>query len=53
MVRYNGNIFKAAYWAGSAPGENPTDGWRLQEEIYTGGSSSESKVIGYLPTWRK
>lgn len=34
MVMYKGNVFRAAYWAGNAPGEDPNDGWRLHEEIY-------------------
>lgn len=29
FVKYDGNIFKAAFWAGSAPGVNANDGWRL------------------------
>ena len=32
MVKYKGNIFRAAYWAGKEPGVDP--GWSLYDELY-------------------
>lgn len=57
MVKYEGNIFKANFWA-SKPGEGDANenGWRLYDELYDVTSSSATepaKVIGYIPTWRK
>jgi GH18 family chitinase len=59
MVKYEGNIFKAKFWAGLAPGEldsNGESGWELYDELYdltSGAPTTEAKIIGYLPTWRK
>jgi GH18 family chitinase len=53
MVRYQNNIFQAAYWAGKAPGVDP--GWSLYDELYDLTSptpATTAKIIGYLPTWR-
>src|SRR6516165_3399157 len=54
MVRYRNNIFRAAYWAGQAPGSDP--GWSLYDELYDLTSQPQvgpARIIGYLPTWRK
>jgi GH18 family chitinase len=57
MVKYEGNVFIAAFWA-SKPGEGePSEnGWRLHDELYDVTSSpatEPAKIIGYIPTWRK
>ncbi|MUG93884.1 hypothetical protein F7734_16310 [Scytonema sp. UIC 10036] len=57
MVKYEGNVFIAAFWA-SKPGEGePSEnGWRLHDELYdvTSRPAAEpAKIIGYIPTWRK
>ena len=57
MVKYKGNIFKAAFWA-SEPGEgDPNDnGWRFHDEMYDltdSGESGKNRIIAYIPTWRK
>jgi hypothetical protein len=33
MVKYQGNIFIANFWAGSEPGRDPSDGWALYDEL--------------------
>jgi GH18 family chitinase len=65
MVKYQGNIFVADWWSGSAPGENPKrlvgdkiegDGWAFYDELYdqTPHTPTEQvKIIAYIPTWRK
>lgn len=57
MVKYEGNVFIAAFWA-SKPGEGEANenGWRLHDELYDVTSSpaaEPAKIIGYIPTWRK
>ncbi|MBE9001867.1 glycoside hydrolase family 18 protein [Nostoc sp. LEGE 12447] len=57
IVKYQGNIFIADFWA-SKPGEGDpnTNGWRLYDELYDRTSSpatEPAKIIGYIPTWRK
>jgi GH18 family chitinase len=57
MVKYEGNVFIAAFWA-DKPGEGEPDrnGWRLHDELYDVTSSpatEPAKIIGYIPTWRK
>lgn len=57
MVRYDGNIFVADFWAQAEPGKKPkpAEGWALYDELYdvTSHSPTEnSKIIAYLPTWR-
>lgn len=57
MVKYEGNVFIANFWA-SKPGEgDPNEnGWRLHDELYDVTSSPATKparIIGYIPTWRK
>ena len=57
MVKYQGNIFHADFWA-SEPGKGDPDhnGWRLYDELYDvtpHTPTTEAKIIGYLPTWRK
>lgn len=57
MVKYQGNVFIANFWA-SKPGEgDPNEnGWRLYDELYDVTSSpatAPAKIIGYIPTWRK
>ncbi|MBD2255508.1 glycosyl hydrolase family 18 protein [Nostoc parmelioides] len=54
MVKYQGNIFRASYWAGKEPGVDP--GWTLYDELYnetTTNQTEQAKVIAYIPTWRK
>ncbi|MBD2527664.1 glycosyl hydrolase family 18 protein [Nostoc sp. FACHB-133] len=53
MVKYEGNIFKASYWAGAAPGQDP--GWAIYDEMYdlTSTGNGQAKIIAYIPTWRK
>lgn len=56
MVKYQGNIFKAAFWA-SEPGKGDPDknGWRLYDELYditTTQKTDVAKIIAYIPTWR-
>ena len=58
MVRYQGNIFVADFWAQVEPGKKPKpeEGWALYDELYdvTSSSSTEpAKIIAYIPTWRK
>jgi GH18 family chitinase len=55
-VKYQGNIFEAAFWA-SEPGKgDPSEnGWRLYDELYDLTSSRKTErvnIIGYIPTWR-
>ncbi len=57
MVKYQGNVFKAAFWA-SKPGEGDpnNNGWRLYDELYditTSSKTEAAKIIAYIPTWRK
>jgi GH18 family chitinase len=57
MVKYQGNIFHADFWA-SEPGKGDADhnGWRLYDELYDvtpHRPTSQARIIGYLPTWRK
>ncbi|WP_250126677.1 glycosyl hydrolase family 18 protein [Chroococcidiopsis sp. CCMEE 29] len=57
MVKYEGNVFIANFWA-SKPGEgDPNEnGWRLHDELYDVTSSpadAPTRIIGYIPTWRK
>ncbi|MBW4491244.1 MAG: phosphatidylinositol-specific phospholipase C domain-containing protein [Trichocoleus desertorum ATA4-8-CV12] len=57
MVKYEGNVFIANFWA-SKPGEgDPNEnGWRLYDELYDVTSSpatTPARIIGYIPTWRK
>ncbi|MEQ9233660.1 glycosyl hydrolase family 18 protein [Coleofasciculus sp. E2-BRE-01] len=57
MVKYQGNIFQAAFWA-SKPGEGDPNknGWRLYDELYdvtTSNTTEQINIIGYIPTWRK
>jgi GH18 family chitinase len=53
MVKYQGNVFKASYWAGVAPGADP--GWAIYDEMYdlTSTGTGQAKIIAYIPTWRK
>ncbi len=56
MVKYQGNVFIADFWA-SKPGEGDPNqnGWRLYDELYdvTSNPTTEpAKIIGYIPTWR-
>jgi GH18 family chitinase len=56
MVKYEGNVFIANFWA-SKPGEgDPNEnGWRLHDELYDVTSSpaaEPARIIGYIPTWR-
>lgn len=57
MVKYEGNIFIANFWA-SKPGEGDANenGWRLYDELYDVTSSpagGTARIIGYIPVWRK
>jgi GH18 family chitinase len=57
MVKYQGNIFIANFWA-SKPGEGDANenGWRLHDELYdvtSNPATAPAKIIGYIPTWRK
>ena len=57
VVKYKGNIFRAAFWA-SEPGEGDANknGWRFFDELYDQTPhtvTSQAKVIAYIPTWRK
>ena len=56
MVKYQGNIFKASFWA-SEPGTSDPDhnGWRLYDELYDvtpHTPANQAKIIGYLPSSR-
>ena len=56
-VKYQGNIFQAAFWS-SKPGEGDSseNGWRLYDELYdvtTSNKTEQLKIIGYIPTWRQ
>jgi len=54
MVKYQGNIFIASYWAGKEPGVDP--GWALYDELYDVTSKNQTeqpKIIAYIPTWRR
>jgi GH18 family chitinase len=53
-VKYQGNIFKAKYWAGKEPGVDP--GWELYDELYDLSSQAptgQAKIIAYIPAWKK
>jgi GH18 family chitinase len=53
-VKYQGNIFKANYWAGKEPGVDP--GWELYDELYDQTAhtpTGQAKIIAYIPTWKK
>lgn len=53
-VKYQGNIFKANYWAGKEPGVDP--GWELYDELYDQTAhtpTEQAKIIAYIPTWKK
>ena len=55
MVKYQGNVFKAAFGA-SEPGKDDPDhnGWRLFDELYDltkPPPASQAAVVAYLPTW--
>ncbi|AFZ05556.1 glycoside hydrolase family 18 [Oscillatoria nigro-viridis PCC 7112] len=57
MVKYNGNIFYANFWA-SEPGVGDADhnGWRFYDELYDQTPhtpTAQAKIIAYIPTWRK
>jgi GH18 family chitinase len=57
MVKYQGNIFYANFWA-SEPGVGDADhnGWRFYDELYDQTShtpTEQAKIIAYIPTWRK
>lgn len=57
MVRYQGNIFVADFWAQAEPGKKPKpeEGWALYDELYDVTSSSRTEpanIIAYIPTWR-
>jgi len=57
VVKYKGNIFRAAFWA-SEPGvgDANSNGWRFFDELYDRTPhepTGQAKVIAYIPTWRK
>ncbi len=57
MVKYQGNIFYANFWA-SEPGVGDADhnGWRFYDELYDQTlhtPTEQAKIIAYIPTWRK
>lgn len=56
MVKYNGNVFYANFWA-SEPGVGDADhnGWRFYDELYDQTPhtpTAQAKIIAYIPTWR-
>ena len=56
MVKYQGNIFYANFWA-SEPGVGDPDqnGWRFYDELYDQTPhtpTAQAKIIAYIPTWR-
>jgi len=58
MVRYQGNIFVADFWAQAEPGKKPKpeEGWALYDELYDLTASRRpepANIIAYIPTWRK
>ncbi len=57
MVKYQGNIFYANFWA-LEPGVGDADhnGWRFYDELYDQTShtpTQKARIIAYIPTWRK
>jgi GH18 family chitinase len=55
-VKYNGNIFEAAFW-GSQPGvgDPSQNGWRLYDELYDltpHTPAAQGKIVAYIPTWQ-
>ncbi|MBC8156271.1 MAG: hypothetical protein H7Z72_25575 [Bacteroidetes bacterium] len=57
MVKYQGHIFKADFWA-SKPGDGDPlkNGWRLYDELYditSTPATGPARIIGYIPTWRQ
>lgn len=57
MVKYQGNIFIADFWAQAEPGKKPKpeEGWALYDELYditTSNKTEQAKIIAYIPTWR-
>src|SRR6476469_1108697 len=57
MVKYQGNIFYANFWA-LEPGVGDADqnGWRFYDELYDQTPhtpTQQAKIIAYIPTWRK
>ena len=57
MVKYQGNVFYANFWA-AEPGVGNADdnGWRFYDELYDQtphSPTTQANVIAYIPTWRK
>ena len=57
MVKYQGNVFYANFWA-AEPGVGNADknGWRFYDELYDQTlhtPTTQANVIAYIPTWRK
>ena len=55
MVKYEGNVFLAAFWA-SEPGQGDPahNGWRLYDELYdltTHTTTAHAQIVAYVPTW--
>lgn len=58
MVKYQGNIFRAAFSASKPDEEDPDkNGWRLYDELYDQTTIREPiekfNLIGYIPTWKE
>jgi GH18 family chitinase len=55
MVKYQGNIFKAAFWASEPGASDPAhNGWRLYDELYdltSHPTTAPLRIVAYIPTW--
>jgi GH18 family chitinase len=57
MVKYQGNVFEAAFWSSQPGVGDPNEnGWRLYDEMYDltpHTPTSQARVVAYIPTWRR
>ena len=55
MVKYKGNVFRAAFWASEPGKDDPAhNGWRLYDELYdltAHTPTAQPQVAAYIPTW--
>jgi GH18 family chitinase len=55
MVKYQGNIFEAAFWASEPGKDDPAhNGWRLYDELYDltpHTPTAQPVIVAYIPTW--
>ena len=55
MVKYEGNVFQAAFWASEPGKDDPAhNGWRLYDELYdltAHTPTTQPLIAAYIPTW--